>query len=83
MGPRHDLKGSEDTNPNPTIACTWLDEVILATGYKTTEKWESQAFSEEKTEKTQNWEGGRAADGILDEITRILMGLEAENRRRE
>jgi len=25
-----------------------LAEVILATGYKTTEKWESQAFSEEK-----------------------------------
>jgi len=83
MDPRHGLKGADDVNPNQMIAWIRLDDVILATGYKTTEKWKTEEFLSKKSGKNVNYGVRTEAEGILGEQERNLEGLNAENWRRE
>jgi len=56
-----------------------LDDVILATGYKTTEKWKTEQFLSKKSGKNVNYGVRTEAEGILGEQEQNLEGLNAEN----
>jgi len=83
MDPRHGLKGADDVNPNQMIAWIRLDDVILATGYKTTEKWKTEEFLSKKFGKNANYGVRTEAEGILGELEWNPEGLNPENWRRE